>query len=127
MKSGDTFRYPQYTFWTLRTHRKLQKSKPCKFVKSKENLGISKILKKFTFFDYRKVHFPASKSTSECFLYPPNLSRSVKRSLKILLDTHKMIFGHLDQIVETIRKRYQSEHIARLFVHFSKELCYKIQ
>ena len=37
---------------------------------AEENLGISKILKKFIFFYHQKVHFPASKSTSERFLYP---------------------------------------------------------
>ena len=114
LKSRDAFRHSQYTFWTLRTHRKLQKSKPCKSVKSKENLGFSKNLKIFHCFDHRKVHFPASKIISECPLYPPDLSQGVSWSLEILLDTHNILFRHLDRILETIEKISDLRHI----VHF---------
>ena len=104
MKTGDSFRYPQDTFLICRSHCKLQKWWPWKSVKSKENMENSKNFQKFHCFYHQKYDFPASKSTSECFLYPPNLSKSVKQSLRILVYTHKMIFGRLDHIKETIRK-----------------------
>ena len=125
-KTGDIFRYPQNTFMTLRSHFKLQNGHPWKSVKLKENVGILKYFQNFHCFYQEKVDFPASKSTSECCMYPSNFSKSVKHSLEILIHTHKMFFGHLDHILETIRKTRQKHHIARLFVHSSKWISSKM-
>ena len=73
------------------------------------------------FFDHEKVHFPASKCTSECFLYPPKLSQCVKRSLEILLDTHNMGFGRLDCILVTIEKISHLRHIGQFYVERSMQ------
>ena len=108
---------------TLRSHCKLQNGHPWKSVKLKENVGILKYFHNSHWFHQEKVDFPASKSISECCLYLSNFSKSVKQSLEILVHTHKMIWGRLDHIVETIRKLPQKSHIGHLFVHFSKELC----
>ena len=73
-------------------------------MKLKENMGIAKDFRNFHCFYHEKVDFPASKVTSECVLYLPNLSKGVKQSLEILLHTHKIFFGHLDRVLETIKK-----------------------
>ena len=67
-------------------------------------MGIAKDFRNFYCFYHEKVDFPASKVTSECFLYLPNLSKGAKQSLEILLHTHKIFFGHLDRVLETIKK-----------------------
>ena len=66
-----------------------------------ENL---KNFQKFHRFYHEKVDFPASKFSSECFLHLPNLCKGVQQSLEILVYTYKIFFGHLDHILETIRK-----------------------
>ena len=82
-------------------------------MKLKENMGVWKNFKKSQNFDHEKVDFPASKTTPECFLSPPNLSQCVKRSLEILLDTHNMGFGRLDRILVTIEKICHLRHIGQ--------------
>ena len=84
-------------------------------------MKICQNLQKSHRFYQEKVDFPASKFSSECFLHLLKYCKGVEQSLDMLVYVYKIFFGRLDRILETIWKRYQNSHIARLFVHFSSQ------